>query len=258
MVPNVLVIPAIGERRGLRVWPLWFALPAAAAAVFFTYIGAVLPWAVHPQRDPSAQTQRVAAFFDYYLAPLRDSEVVRLVTEGGYAQHYAAWSTASLILGAVFAVAFVLTFVRRPLGLWAVRIGYILAYVVCLAVISAIWSHAGFLEKPPRWLTQIGYFGESGTKFQRFWWWYDLAWPFVWAIPVLVVLHVLSYRATAIHLYTGQEQTPRVGDRIVEAEGGTVFLYEVMSLEDEPPFRWCNPYRRTLRIHTKYIGAEAI
>ncbi len=54
----------------------------------------------------------------------------------------------------------------------------------------------------------------------------------------------------------GQPFLPRPGDRIVEAEGGMVFLYEVMSLEDEPPFRWCDPYRRTLRIHTKYVGAE--
>jgi len=34
------------------------------------------------------------------------------------------------------------------------------------------------------------------------------------------------------------------------------FIYEVMAPGNEPPWRYSDPYRRTLRIHTKLIGAE--
>jgi hypothetical protein len=43
---------------------------------------------------------------------------------------------------------------------------------------------------------------------------------------------------------------PRIGDRIV-ADG---VIYEVMPLGGEGHYRWSDPYRRTLRIHTKEVG----
>ena len=53
---------------------------------------------------------------------------------------------------------------------------------------------------------------------------------------------------------------PRAGDQVRETVGvgGTnVFVYEVNGPGGQPPFRYSDPYRRALRIHTKYIGTES-
>ena len=53
---------------------------------------------------------------------------------------------------------------------------------------------------------------------------------------------------------------PRAGDQVRETVGvgGTnVFVYEVNAPGGQPPFRYSDPYRRALRIHTKYIGTES-
>ena len=49
---------------------------------------------------------------------------------------------------------------------------------------------------------------------------------------------------------------PRAGDQVRETVDGTVFVYEVNAPGGQPPFRYSDPYRRTLRIHTKHIGTE--
>lgn len=49
---------------------------------------------------------------------------------------------------------------------------------------------------------------------------------------------------------------PRAGDQVRETVGMSVFVYEVNAPGGQPPFRYSDPYRRTLRIHTKYIGTE--
>lgn len=49
---------------------------------------------------------------------------------------------------------------------------------------------------------------------------------------------------------------PRAGDRVRETVEGTVFVYEVNAPGGQPPFRYSDPYRRTLRIHTKHISTE--
>jgi len=54
----------------------------------------------------------------------------------------------------------------------------------------------------------------------------------------------------------GKAELPRAGDRIREAAGEQVFVYEVMAPGGEPPWRYSDPYRRTLRIHTKFVGME--
>ena len=46
---------------------------------------------------------------------------------------------------------------------------------------------------------------------------------------------------------------PRRGDRILETDGGTTFVFEVMALGGEPPWRYSDPFRLKLRIHTKQI-----
>ncbi len=49
---------------------------------------------------------------------------------------------------------------------------------------------------------------------------------------------------------------PRAGDQVRETVGTNVFVYEVNAPGGQPPFRYSDPYRRALRIHTKYIGME--
>ena len=59
----------------------------------------------------------------------------------------------------------------------------------------------------------------------------------------------------------GLATLPQAGDRIREAgsaggQGGTSYIYEVLAPGNEPAWRFSDPYRRTLRIHTKQIGVE--
>jgi len=49
---------------------------------------------------------------------------------------------------------------------------------------------------------------------------------------------------------------PERGDRIRETQGGTTFTYEVTAPGKEPCWRYSDPYRNTLRIHTKQIETE--
>ncbi len=44
---------------------------------------------------------------------------------------------------------------------------------------------------------------------------------------------------------------PQAGDRLVAGPA----LYEVLPLAGEGCWRWCDPYRRTLRIHARELGA---
>ena len=46
---------------------------------------------------------------------------------------------------------------------------------------------------------------------------------------------------------------PRRGDRILESDGETTFIYELMSIGSEPPWRYSDPFRVKLRIHTKLV-----
>ncbi len=62
-------------------------------------------------------------------------------------------------------------------------------------------------------------------------------------------------RAADLDLGSGPIQ-PRAGDQVRETVGTQVFVYEVNAPGGQPPFRYSDPYRRTLRIHTKHIGTE--
>lgn len=55
----------------------------------------------------------------------------------------------------------------------------------------------------------------------------------------------------------GAVTEPQAGDRIHETVGAQVFLYEVMAPGGEPPWRYSDRYRQTLRVHTKCIGTES-
>ncbi len=52
----------------------------------------------------------------------------------------------------------------------------------------------------------------------------------------------------------GSKALPQAGDRIRETQGATVFVYEVMAPGSEPVWRYGDPYRKTLRIHTKQVA----
>jgi hypothetical protein len=56
----------------------------------------------------------------------------------------------------------------------------------------------------------------------------------------------------------GQTVLPKAGDRVIEAEAKMIFTYEVMAPGNEPVWRYSDPYRKTLRIHTKLVHAETI
>ncbi|KAA0215773.1 MAG: hypothetical protein DYG94_06405 [Leptolyngbya sp. PLA3] len=49
---------------------------------------------------------------------------------------------------------------------------------------------------------------------------------------------------------------PKTGDRVREVLGSRVFVYEVNAPGGQPPWRFSDPYRKALRIHTKHIGTE--
>ena len=61
---------------------------------------------------------------------------------------------------------------------------------------------------------------------------------------------------TAMLVIAGEPTLPRGGDRIRESDGDKVFIYEVMSLGSEAPWRYSDPFRLKLRIHTKLISTE--
>lgn len=49
---------------------------------------------------------------------------------------------------------------------------------------------------------------------------------------------------------------PKRGDRVIEIDGEATFVFEVMSLGGEPPWRYSDPFRLKLRIHTKQIDTQ--
>ncbi len=51
---------------------------------------------------------------------------------------------------------------------------------------------------------------------------------------------------------------PQRGDRVRETQDDEQFVYEVVSPTGggEPVFRYSDPYRKTLRIHTKHIDTQ--
>jgi hypothetical protein len=55
----------------------------------------------------------------------------------------------------------------------------------------------------------------------------------------------------------GVQTLPKAGDHIRDSDGEQTQVYEVMAPGNEPPFRYSDPYRKTLRIHTKHVATEA-
>ncbi len=57
-------------------------------------------------------------------------------------------------------------------------------------------------------------------------------------------------------MLSGAPEQPKAGDRVRETAGEQIFIYEVMAPGGEPPWRYSDAYRRTLRVHTKFVGME--
>ena len=74
---------------------------------------------------------------------------------------------------------------------------------------------------------------------------------------VIVRTEVRDYLIdTADLVLAGQPALPERGDRVEEIDAGKKFTYEVMPLGTEPHWRYSDPYRTTLRVHTKHIATE--
>ena len=54
----------------------------------------------------------------------------------------------------------------------------------------------------------------------------------------------------------GQTTLPERGDRVRETQSEKVFVYEVIAPGGEPAWRYSDPYRKTLRIHSKHVATE--
>lgn len=63
---------------------------------------------------------------------------------------------------------------------------------------------------------------------------------------------------TADLVLGGSAVLPERGDKIEETVGSEKFIYEVMPFGSEPHWRYSDPYRETLRIHTKHIDTEVV
>ena len=75
------------------------------------------------------------------------------------------------------------------------------------------------------------------------------------------VVHRIESRdfliATADLVLTGTATLPKPGDRITETGDTTMHEYEVMAPGGEPAWRYSDPQRLTLRIHTKFVRTGA-
>jgi len=61
---------------------------------------------------------------------------------------------------------------------------------------------------------------------------------------------------TADLILAGDVTLPQPGDRIIETDAIATYTYEVMAPGAEPPWRYSDVNRLTLRIHTKHVGTE--
>ena len=62
--------------------------------------------------------------------------------------------------------------------------------------------------------------------------------------------------AAAAIVLSGTVTLPPPGDKVKESAGGKLIVYEVLAPGKEPCWRYSDPFRKTLRIHTKQIGEE--
>lgn len=54
---------------------------------------------------------------------------------------------------------------------------------------------------------------------------------------------------------SGSQITPTAGDRITEVVGGKTLTHEVTSHAGNPVYRYSDPYRTRIRVHTKQVDS---
>lgn len=62
--------------------------------------------------------------------------------------------------------------------------------------------------------------------------------------------------AAAALVLNGVAVLPAKGHKIRETIGGAVNVFEVMSPAGEPEWRYDNPEKTDIRVHTKFVGTE--
>lgn len=62
--------------------------------------------------------------------------------------------------------------------------------------------------------------------------------------------------AAADLVFAGSTTLPERGDLVRETVGSEVHVHEVVGPGGEPAWRYADPYRNTLRIHTKHVSTE--
>ena len=60
--------------------------------------------------------------------------------------------------------------------------------------------------------------------------------------------------STSDLILDSQVVLPQRGDKIIETVGDKTFTYEVLAPGKEPVWRYSDPYRTQLRIHTKHVA----
>jgi hypothetical protein len=165
--------------------PTILALPLALLAAAVAYYAILVPhwlWA-HVVRHP------------VLAAPLEMADVPAMVT---------AVAFVAGVCAAVMVAASIAGLLRWRQGLWLLRRGYLAAYVALVLVIYLVFKGVG--ASTPS--------GDAYTVWSEAW---SYAWPAVGALPVIALLHVLSWRGATIGLYTGRwPAEPTMGDRILE------------------------------------------
>jgi hypothetical protein len=140
-------------------------------------------------------------------APLEQAEVPAMVT---------AVAVVAGVCGAVALVGAIAGLFRWRWGLVLLRKGYLAAYVVLVLALYLILKGVG-ASMP----------GANSYDVSAEAWSY--AWPVVLGLPVILLLHVLSWRRATIGLYTGAPPAePTLGDRILE---------NVRTHGRDPPYR---------------------
>ena len=67
-----------------------------------------------------------------------------------------------------------------------------------------------------------------------------------------------DYLIQAVDLQLGGSPAlPVAGDRIRETVGDKTHVYEVMAPGKEPHYRYSDPFRKVLRIHSKLVATES-
>ena len=72
-------------------------------------------------------------------------------------------------------------------------------------------------------------------------------------------LHIQSrdYLIQAADFVVANEPVlPVAGDEIRETRGNKTFVYEVLAQGGEPQYRFSDPFRKLMRVHTKHVRTE--